>query len=277
MMLRLPALALIGLALPLWSASAVAQDLPAPPEGHVLDLAEVLDATAEARLERVLADSEEKTGVDMDVVTLTDTASNGGGSEGLEAYAERLFATWNPEAEGGSDGILIVVTTDPAEARIALGADYAPVYNDRAARVLGVSVLPAFREGRIPAGIEAGVVSARDQLIVPHLAGLPVTASQGFPAPVPDLPSTLPYVLIAVGIIGTIGALALRKAKAQKTCPSCGEQTLTRTFEVIEAPVGSSQGSGIEHRLCKTCGHTDRGVYDLKKGIFGMTRRTRSK
>jgi uncharacterized membrane protein YgcG len=277
MMLRLSAMAVIGLTLSSWSTPAVAQDLPTPPEGHVLDLAEVLDATAEARLERVLAESEEKTGVDMDVVTLTDTASNGGGSEGLEAYAERLFATWNAEASDASKGILIVVSTDPADARIALGTDYAPVYNDRAARVLGTSVLPAFREGRIPAGIEAGVLSARDQLIVPFLAGAPITASEGFPVPVPDLPSTLPFVLIAVGLIGTIGFLALRKAQAQKTCPSCEEQTLTRTFEVIEAPVGSSQGSGIEHRLCKNCGFTDRGVYDLNKGIFGMTRRTRSK
>jgi TPM domain len=176
MMLRLSVLAVIGLTLPFWSAFAVAQDLPAPPEGHVLDLAEVLDATAEARLERVLAESKEKTGVDMDVVTLTDTAGNGGGSEDLEAYAGRLFATWKAEASDASKGILIVVSTDPADARIALGTDYAPVYNDRAARVLGTSVLPAFREGRIPAGIEAGVLSARDQLVVPFLAGAPITA-----------------------------------------------------------------------------------------------------
>jgi uncharacterized membrane protein YgcG len=277
MMLRLSALALLGLTLSCWSGPVLAQDLPVRPEGHVLDLADVLDATAEARMERVLAETMEKTGVDMEVVTLADLASHGGGNERLEAYAERLFASWTGEGTDRSDGLLIVVTTDPADARIALGADYAPVYNERAARLLGISVLPAFREGRIPAGIEAGVLSARDQLIVPFLTGAPVTASEGFPAPVPDLPSSLPYVLIAVGLVGTVGFLALRRAQARKTCPSCGDQTLSRTFEVIEAPEPSSPGSGIEHRLCKSCGHTDRQLYDLNKGIFGTTRRTRSK
>jgi uncharacterized protein len=277
MMLRLPQMAVIGLSLTCLSPVARAQDLPAAPEGHVLDLAGVLDATAEARLERVLAETEERTGVDMEVVTLTDMASQGGGSERLETYAARLFAAWNSEPDEAASGLLLVVSTDPADARIALGSDYPPVYNDRAARVLGVSVLPAFREGRVPAGIEAGVLSARDQLIVPFLAGAPITASEGFPAPVPKLPPALPYVLIAAGILGTLGFFSFRRAQAKKTCPNCGEQTLTRTFEVIEAPVRSSPGSGIEHRLCKACGYTDREVLDLSKGMFGLTRRSRSK
>jgi uncharacterized protein len=281
MMLRLPALALIGLSLTCVSPGARAQDLPAPPEGHVLDLAGVLDATAEARIERVLADTLERTGVDMEVVTLTGVAGQSSGGHELEAYANQLFAAWNPEAEDGAedggDGILIVVTTDPADARIALGAEYPAVYDKRAARVLGASVLPALREGRIPAGIEAGVLSARDQLVAPFLTGAPVTATEGFPAAIPELPSTLPYIVLAAGIAGTILFLVLRKSRQQKTCPSCGELTLNRTFEVIDPPVGSALGSGIEHRLCRTCGFTDRQFYVLRKGLAGIDRRTRSK
>jgi uncharacterized protein len=275
MTFRPPVLALVGLSLAFWSAAALAQDLPAEPEGHVLDLAGVLDATAEARVERVLAETLEATGVEMEVVTLTDLASQGSGGD-LEAYASRLFAAWNGETGAAGNGILLVVTTDPADARIAIGTGYDQVYNARAARVLGVSVLPAFREGRIPDGIEAGVIMARDQLVVPFLAGAPVTASEGFPAPVPELPSTLPYIVVAAAILGLAAYLWLRRVRILKTCPRCGELTLTRTFEVIEPPTRSSQGSGIEHHLCKSCGFTDREMFILKGGMGGY-RKTRVK
>lgn len=275
MIFRLPVLAVVGLSLAFWSAAVPAQDLPAEPEGHVLDLAGVLDATAEARVERVLAETLAATGVEMEVVTLTDLASQGGGD--LEAYASRLFAAWNGETETAGNGILLVVTTDPADARIAIGTGYDQVYNARAARVLGVAVLPEFREGRIPEGIEAGVLLARDQLVVPFLAGAPISATEGFPAPASSLPAFVPYLLAGALVLGGLGYVMLGRARKRKTCPRCGELTLTRTFEVIEAPSGASQGSGIEHQLCRSCGFMDREVYILKGGMGGGYRKTRIK
>lgn len=271
MMLRLPALAIPCLLL--FNLSVLAQDLPGPTDGHVLDLADVLDATAEARIERLLGETEQSTGVAMKVVTVTDISRHGGAGERLDAYAARLLETWTVGSPDQNDGILILVTTEPAEARIALGSDYAKVYDERAARVLGASVLPAFRDGNIPAGIEAGVISARDRLVAPFLTGAPVTASEGFDTAAPRLPSWLPYVLLAVAILGALAYRSMRSARLQKTCPSCGDLTLTRTFEVIEPPTRETEGSGIEHRLCKSCGHTDRQVYVLKTGMGGGYRR----
>lgn len=272
MMLRLPSLAVLWLLLS--GLTATAQDLPAPADGHVLDLAEVLDATAEARIERLLADSEESTGVEMKVVTMTSIASHGGAGERLDVYAARLLDAWEIGSPDTNDGILILVTTEPpADARIALGSGYASVYDERAARVLGSAVLPAFREDRIPDGIEAGVISARDKLIVPFLAGAPVTATEGFDTVAPTLPSYALWSLLAVAVLGTVAYLALGKARQRKTCPNCGDLTLTRTFEVIEPPTAQSEGSGIEHRLCKSCGYTDRQVYLLKPGLVGGYRR----
>ena len=272
MNLRPPSLAVLCVLLSGWAA--VAQELPQPPPGHVLDLAEVLDATTEARIERLLADTEANTGVEMEVVTLTDIARHGGTDERLEDYAARLFVAWETGLPERNDGILILITTEPAEARIALGSGYDPVYDKRAARVLGTAVLPAFREGRIPEGIEAGVISARDQLIAPFLTGAPVSATEGFEPAVPELPSFLPYFLLAGAILAVLAYLALRKARMQKTCPSCGDLTLNRTFEVIEQPASGSEGSAIEHRLCRSCGHTDRQFYLLKTGMLGGYRRT---
>jgi uncharacterized protein len=253
--------------------AAAAQDLPAPSDSHVLDLAEVLDATAEARIDRILAETEDNTGVVMEVVTLTDIASHGGAGERMEDYAGRLLQSWGIGSPDRNDGILILVTTDPADARIALGSGYAPVYDERAARVLGTAVLPAFRGGRIPEGIEAGVILARDQLVAPFLAGDPVSATGGFETAAPEMPSFLPYILLAAAVLGMVVYLAFRKARMQKTCPSCGDLTLNRTFEVIEPPSSGSEGSAIEHRLCRSCGHTDRQFYLLKPGMLGGYRR----
>jgi uncharacterized protein len=278
MIFRLSTPALIGFFLAAWSPALLAQDqppadLPAPPEGHVLDLADVLDATTEARIERVLAETGEKTGVEVDVVTLGNQAGHGGLSEGLEDYATRLFADWLAAEAADAKGILILVTTDPPDARIALGGDYPAVYDERAARVLGAFVLPAFREGRIADGIEAGIVSARDQLVAPFVANAEVTASEGFPAPVPALPSTLPYILLAAGIFLAVMIGIRRRARTRRTCPNCGELALKRTYEVIEAPDGSSRGSGIEHQHCRSCGYTDREVHVLSMGMLGTYRR----
>jgi uncharacterized protein len=272
MMLRPPFLAVLCLLVS--GLTAAAQELPAPTDSHVLDLAEVLDATAEARIDRLLADTEASTGVEMEVVTMTDIASHGGAGERLEAYAASLLQTWEIGSPEKNDGILILVTTEPAEARVALGSGYAPVYDKRAARVLGTAVLPAFRDGRIPEGIEAGVISAREQLITPFLAGAPVTATEGFETAAPEPPTFLPYILLAGAILGTVAYFALRKARANKTCPSCGDVTLNRTFEVIDPPTGDSEGSGIEHRLCRSCGYTDREFYLLTPSMGGGYRRT---
>jgi ribosomal protein L32 len=125
----------------------------------------------------------------------------------------------------------------------------------------------------MPDGIEAGVILARDQLVRPFLDGTPVTASDGFETAAPELPSFVPYALLLAAVAATVVLLFLRKVRLQKTCPSCGDRTLSRTFEVIEPPTRQSEGSGIEHRLCESCGYTDRQVYELTPGSVGGYRR----
>jgi uncharacterized protein len=250
-----------------------ADTLPARTEGHVRDLAEVLDAGEEARIEGILTETEAQTGVEMVVVTLTDPAAHGGDGERMDAYARRLLQAWEIGSPERGDGILILLATGSAEARIALGSGYAPVYDERAARVLRESVLPALREGNAAEGIEAGVIAARDRLIAPFLTGAPVTAGEGFESTGSGLPPLAPYLLLVVAVLAVMVYRSLRSARLQKTCPRCGDRTLTRTFEVIEPPARGSEGSGIEHRLCKGCGHTDRQMYSLKPSFVGGYRR----
>ncbi len=259
MILRPPFQAVLGLFLTCWSP-ALADTLPLPSDGHVLDLAEILDPTAEARIERLLAETEASTGVVVEVVTLTDIADHGGKDQRLDTYAKTLFNAWGIGSAERNDGILMLVASDTRDVRIALGAGYDAVYDGRAARVLSTAVLPEFREGRMAGGIEAGIISARQKLIAPFLEGRPVTVADGFET---SESSDLPIFGGIAAAIGGVGFLGWRNRRKRKVCPSCGALTLTRRREVIEPSSSQSSGTGLEHILCSSCGYTDRQSFTV--------------
>ena len=134
----------LGLALSLILAVAVtsfgvgqahAQTLPEPLTDAVSDYAEVLDATVEARLQRMIEQTRDETGVEVRVVTMGNIANYGGAGTRLDDYAKALFDAWGLGDLDRKDAILMLVTTGPREARIALGDGYDAVYDGRAARV----------------------------------------------------------------------------------------------------------------------------------------------
>ena len=252
--------------LALWlglTATAVAQDLAQPISDTVSDFAEVLDATEEGRISRALQALRDETGVQMVVVTMSTLEAYGSGGRRLETYAKDLFNAWGIGAAERNDGILLLVVTEAREARIALGAGYDAVYDGRAARVLSTAVLPEFREGRMAAGIEAGITSARERLVVPFLEGRPVGLTDGFAPEAGAIEALTPW-LIGGGGIGGILALVLWRSRARKTCPKCGALTLERTREVIDPAGILSSGTGIEHRICSSCGFTDRHTFTIR-------------
>lgn len=251
-------------ALALWlglTTLAVAQDLPQPISDTVSDFAGVLDATEEGRIGRALQALRDETGVHMVVVTMATTEAHGGAGQRLEDYAKRLFNDWGIGDGRRNDGILLLVVTNPREARIALGAGYDAVYDGRAARVLSTAVLPEFRAGRMAGGIEAGIVSARDRLVTPYLEGRPVGVTDGFESTSNPF-AGIPEWVYGFGGIGALLAFAKwRDRQARRTCPKCGGLTLDRTHEVIASPDQTTAGNGIEHMICSSCGYTDRRTY----------------
>jgi uncharacterized protein len=247
-----------------FSSAVAAQSLPQPVSDTVSDFAAVLDATEEGRIQRALQQVRDETGVQMVVVTMPSLAVYGGAGMRLDAYAKALFNAWGVGGADRNDGIMMLVVTDDREVRIALGSGYDAVYDGRAARVLSTAVLPEFREGRLAGGIEAGIISARERLITPFLAGQPVSVTDGFAPEGTGGGSALPII----GGIGGFGALLAygiwRGARSRRTCPKCGKQTLTRTNEVITPPGMFSSGTGLEHLNCSSCGHTDRRTYTIR-------------
>lgn len=242
------------------ATAAEAQDLPAPLSDTLSDFADVLDATAEGRITRLLADTRASTGVQMVVVTLPGLAPEGAGQT-IESYGKALFNAWGVGGADRNDGILLLIDTEAREARIALGAGYDPVYDGRAARVLSTAILPDLREGQVAAGIEAGITSARDRLIAPFLAGQPVSLTDGFPVEDSSSPLT---GLLGFGAVAAIGGYAIwHRRRAKITCPNCGAATLERSREIIEQPTRSEAGTVLQHLTCSACGFTDRKSFPI--------------
>ena len=76
--------------------------------GHINDFAEVLDAAMKARLETVLENLKDKSGVDFVVVTVKTT-----GGEDLYEYSLKAAGEWNVGSPSGIDkSVLIVLSAD---------------------------------------------------------------------------------------------------------------------------------------------------------------------
>lgn len=243
------------------SAPVFAQTLPDPQSDTLSDFADVLDATEEGRISRLLADTRAATGVQMVVVTMPGIASQGGAGQRIEDYAKALFNAWGVGGADRNDGIMLLLDVEAREARIALGAGYDPVYDGRAARVLSTAVLPPLRTGNYAEGIEAGVASARDRLIAPFLAGTPVSVNDGFDSP--DASGTLNLLLGGAAAAGIAGFAFWRSNRSRKTCPNCGAPRLDRTSEVIQMPTKRETGLAMHHLTCAACGFNDHKSYPI--------------
>ena len=235
---------------------------PEPLSDTVSDFAGALNATEEGRISRILAETRDQTGVQIAVVTADGLDSLNGKDMRLEEFGQALFNAWGIGGKKHNDGILILIDTSAHDARIALGSDYPAVYDDRAARVLATALLPKLREGRMAAGVEAGIILARDMLVLPFQKGDPIGATDGFATE-----EGSPFLRIgigAVGILGFLGIVGWRRIRAKRVCPNCGAPTLKREQEIITAPNKFQLGLGLQHLSCSSCGFVDRQSYPIK-------------
>ncbi|MBN8632919.1 MAG: TPM domain-containing protein [Rhodobacterales bacterium] len=245
---------------------ALAQTFPDPRSDTLSDFSDVLDATEEGRITRLLTDTREATGVQLVVVTVPGLAAAGGSGMKIEEYGKALFNAWGIGGADRNDGMLLVLDTETREARIALGAGYDPVYDGRAARVLSTAVLPALQKGEVATGIEAGIASARDRLITPFLSGQPVSVTEGFEDSSGGGPDLRTVLLGLGGIAGLAGFGIWRSRRADRTCPNCGALTLERSREIIQQPTRRESGLGMQHLTCSACGFSDHRSYPVSFG-----------
>jgi uncharacterized protein len=170
--LLVPALCMAGLAVarPAWglgterSAAPRAIVVPLAPlpklTGRVVDLAHLLPAPVAQRLTVRLASFEARTKHQLVIVTIPSL--NG---EPIEKFGLRLGNGWGVGRRRHNDGVLLIVAPSERRVRIEVGYGLEKTLTDQAsARIIAQDLVPAFRKGDFPGGIERGANAIMAQL-----------------------------------------------------------------------------------------------------------------
>jgi uncharacterized protein len=148
-------------------ACLVAPALAAPtfPQltGRVVDAANVLPADVETRLDQKLAALETQSRRQLVVVTLPDLQ----GYE-ISDYGYQLGRAWGIGSKEKNDGALLIVAPKERKLRIEVGYGLEGVLTDGlSSLIINQQIVPKFKEGDIPGGIEAGADAIIHQLTLP--------------------------------------------------------------------------------------------------------------
>ena len=121
--------------------------------GRVVDAAEVLPPRTVARLTEATAVLERATRHQLAVATVPSLSGRT-----IEAYSLALARRWGLGRACVNDGVLLLVAPSERKVRIEVGYGLEKALPDEeTARILQRDVLPAFRAGDVPGGIERGV------------------------------------------------------------------------------------------------------------------------
>ena len=200
-------LRLIGLLclLPLlaWAAPATVSDgaklLEIPSlKARVTDLTGSLTPPDIEALEYRLKGFEERKGAQLVVLILPTTQP-----ETIEQFGIRLFDTWKVGRKGVDDGVMLIVAKDDRTLRIEVGYGLEGALSDATAkRIIEELIVPRFKEGDVPGGVQAGV-----QAIIKVVDGeaLPANTQAPFAGGYLQdvtLPDELGFVFLAAVILG---------------------------------------------------------------------------
>lgn len=255
----------------LWPLMGMAQSLPTPLNDTVSDYANLLTPAQEAGLTATLQEARTKTGVHITVATMGRIADYGGAGQSIESYAKKLFNAWGIGEAVRNDGVLILIARDDREMRIALGAGFDPVYDGLAQRVIDRDVLPLFKDGEYPAGIQAAVAGLIARIATPFAAKTPPQ----------DLVSDDGWILyVVVGFFGLVAtAIAAIAAQRQigdvitrwQRCPLCGARSQSRSRVIGQAATTTAAGHGLQTTRCASCQHETLAPYTISRIVSDST------
>lgn len=144
-------LAVLCTLLPPLAAAQAASPIPELRD-PVVDSAGILSAETAGRLRQQAYDLQARKGAQLQVL-LVDHA----GTDGIEAYAQRVFDQWALGRAGIDDGVLMLVAVKDRRVRIQTGYGLEGAIPDAyARRIIEGAVLPRFREGDIDQGVLDG-------------------------------------------------------------------------------------------------------------------------
>lgn len=161
-------LLVLTLASPAWAIPVQAVPNPRQDYGWVSDLANILPPSAEATLNRELAELESHNGTEMTVVTVPDTHP----SETPKQFAIQLFKTWGIGKQHRNNGVLVLIAKDNRRIEIEIGTGIEPLLSKANIReIIQTRMAPYFRQNDFAGGTLAGVTTLIHQLDRPPQQG----------------------------------------------------------------------------------------------------------
>jgi uncharacterized protein len=145
---------LLLLALLVIAAPALAETLPVPAlSGRVVDQAGILNSAEESRLTSKLKDLEDKTSIQLVVVTLSSLRGSP-----IEEWGLTLGRSWGIGQKGKDNGALLIVAPNDRELRIEVGYGLEGTLPDATAdAIIRNVIVPRFKSGDMADGISDGV------------------------------------------------------------------------------------------------------------------------
>jgi uncharacterized protein len=160
-MIRVVRTVLLALVL-LIAGPALAQTFPAF-TGLVVDAAHVLPADRKAALEQKLQALQQETKHQLVVATIPDLQGRD-----IADYGYRLGRAWGVGLKGADNGAILIVAPNDRRVRIEVGYGLEPILTDAmSSLIIQRAVVPAFKAGDIPGGIDAGADAIAAQLRLP--------------------------------------------------------------------------------------------------------------
>jgi uncharacterized protein len=165
------------------------------------DLASLVSSDVRERIEKKLADLEQRTGAQIAVLTVDSLEG-----DSIEDYAVRVFQTWKLGRKDVNDGVLFVVARQERRLRIEVGYGLEDRLTDaRSRQILDDIVRPHFRAGNFAAGIEAGV-----DAIVATVSRAPLPAPRrDWKQQIGSVVGLIVFSLMFIIVMGTFSVVAL--------------------------------------------------------------------
>lgn len=131
--------------------------------GRVVDAANLLSPEQAAQLTAMSEATEQATGRQLVVATVTDLQGYP-----IEDYGYRLGREWKIGQSEADNGIILLVAPNERKVRIEVGYGLEPIMTDAlSGMIIRDTILPVFRSGDMAGGIVAGATAINEQLKLP--------------------------------------------------------------------------------------------------------------
>jgi uncharacterized protein len=224
------------LAFALMPIAAQAQDFPQL-TGPVVDQAGILPPESEARLTQKLSALKAQSQRELVVVTLSSLQ----GYE-ISDYGYRLGRHWQLGDKQRNDGAILIVAPNERKLRIEVGYGLEPVLTDGlSSLIINQQIVPRFKAGDMPAGIEAGTDAIIKQLTLPADQAQQIAAQAAKPAKQDGIPFGLVIWLLFFFLFFVLPII--RRARRGRRYNGSGLGPVI-VWEVLNAAANASRSSG---------------------------------